>query len=171
MNIKISTVKDSNSLPITLQDIKSYLKIESDAEEELLTKLAHTACNIFERYTNISLIVKEYHVVYNALFSYCLKIPITPVREVIEVVSLYPVEGKIKLNPKLYELQGQSLILKQSIYHDSLLVHFSAGFTAGEIPHDIHNLLLDHIAFLYENRGTNQQYDFKHYQPFLEYRL
>lgn len=56
--MKISIITESAELPVTLAEVKAYLKVDSTADDDMLNELINTAVNMVETYLHCFIITK-----------------------------------------------------------------------------------------------------------------
>ncbi|MBR7653044.1 hypothetical protein HED50_08985 [Ochrobactrum oryzae] len=149
--------------PVTIADVRAFLRISTESEDDVLHRLIATAREIIEAETGLSLIDQTWRLRVDrwprsgrlALFKY-------PVKAVTSVVA-YRVDGTaICFSPEEFVLhhnrRPQRLYMAQ--YPDAaqfigLEVDFLAGFgeSGVEVPDALKHAILTLVAHLYESRA------------------
>jgi uncharacterized phiE125 gp8 family phage protein len=159
----IVTVAPASS-PLTLDEIKTHLKISGSAEDTYLTLLLDAVVDFFEKYTKRNLITRTYET-YRDTFDNDLEIRQSPsvsvskieylVSDVLTTLST-DVYFLLVSNtfPRLSLKAGQEWPTGMDDREQAVKITFTAGYgAASDVPEDIKVALLQHIAALYENRG------------------
>ncbi|MFI4983864.1 MAG: hypothetical protein ACHP6I_01550 [Rickettsiales bacterium] len=172
LNSKHRTGEPLN-LPISLESAKLYLKISHKLEDALIVGLIKSTTNTFELYTGIALINQEWQIGYRQFSTLNLSLPIKPIQEIINI-TLQDVKGRfIKFNGHHYHLEANELSFLVFPCSYIVKIHLKAGFGKNEttIPEDIKAALLNHIAYLYENRGNYRDQNTKIFEQFKGVRV
>jgi uncharacterized phiE125 gp8 family phage protein len=153
------------SEPITTQEAKDWLKVDTDVEDAIIAGLIKSARIYAEKYTGRALFaqtVKQYYDYWPA--KGCIELSLPPVQSVEEItyidsngdtqtldaadytVDLVSRPARVCINPdKSWPVLGD--------YPNAVTVEYEAGAaTTAEIPDTIKTGMLLLIAFLYENR-------------------
>lgn len=166
------------NLPLTLEEVEAHLKIPADSEDTYLTFLIEATRDFFEKYTNRTLINTTYKAFLDdfpgniAYYStcYCCHDDNILIRKSkvssISSIKYYIDDVLTTWNSSNYYFTDSNLypvvlLEEDGSYPDvddrrqAIEIIFIAGYGATEasIPDDIKMALLNHIAFLYENRG------------------
>ncbi len=167
----LSRVSTPSILPITLEDIKNFLRISYEEDNELLNDLCRAVTYKFENYTKIALMFQQWRVTYGSNSLNRLKLPIRPARE---VLKLEVVDSKISrtIDPQYYDLEEDSVRVTIFPNYSRLRIIYLAGIAerSEHVPSDIKVSLLDHVAYLYDNRGTGMADKFS-LQRYDEFRV
>lgn len=163
------------SLPISLKEVKDYLKISHSEEDELLNEMIKTASIRFEKYTSQALLMQTWQVTYRQCARVSLTLPISPAQEIVQI-KLTSLTGHLTTFDKsCYELDTKMNELVFDIYPYSYLlrIEFKAGYgtKAEDIPTDIKSAILSHLAHAYEHRGVDIDHLFSAYDEFKTYKL
>lgn len=172
LNSKRKT-REPVGLPITLESAKVFLKISNNIEDNLIKDLIKSTANTFEIYTGIALLNQEWHVSYRQFSTLNLSLPVKPVQEILSI-KLYDINGNFSAyNRNYYTHEANELTF--SIFPCSYLVKidFKAGFGESEaaIPEDIKSVLINHVAYQYENRGSSRNQNTKIFEQFRGIKL
>lgn len=149
--------------PVTIADVRAFLRISTDGEDDILRRLIAAAREIIEAETGLSLIDQTWRLRVDrwprsgrlALFKY-------PVKMVTTVVAYRPDGTAISFSPEEFVLhhsrRPQRLYMAQ--YPDAaefvgLEVDFVAGFgeSGVEVPDALKQAILTLVAHLYESRA------------------
>lgn len=149
------------TLPITLKRVKSYLKVETDEDNDLLSDMITTVVDFAERYTGRDLRPKTWKLIYDVFTDRtCLR-----KSEVVTIISVqYLVDGALVTiaNSVYYLKKGHAfseVLLQDGKVWPIDLDEVEAGIEIvfiTKIPRYIEQYklgVLEHLAFLYQNRG------------------
>lgn len=153
--------------PISVAEAKLFLRIDDDAENEVIAALITTARLHVERLTRRIVIEQTWRFYLDDLPESCLvELGIGPVRDVLQVIA-YDREGEpTMVSPEDYvvDLTGVPARIKFRSTARSLStrelngyeIDFIAGFgpTTLQVPHDLRQAILLLVAHWYENRSA-----------------
>jgi len=160
----LNRLEKPSYLPITVKEAKLYLKIDHDIEDLLIEDMIKAAVNSFEDVTATALIPQVWKVIYKDIDRNIIDIPIKPVANILNISTINSNHQISKITN--YTLINNSLFFNISFPSQILIIEFQAGTEINFIPENIKLSLLEHIAFLYENRGENNQFDLNIYSKF-----
>jgi len=126
---------------ITLTEIKEYLRLEHDKEDNLLLSAAQAAIDIIQKYTGLSLYLEQKTLYIPSLCSCKIALPFTPVTEIKE----------IKINHrsiKEYNLSYETITLPLWAMGQKIEIIYEIGYR--ECPADLKMIILAYIANIYE---------------------
>lgn len=167
-------VKPSN-LPLILKEVKDYLRITYDNDDQMLNQMISSASLAFQNYTSQALIYQTWEVTYRQLGKISINLPIRPLVDVVKIelisntgeYSLYPIEN-IDIDRFATEIIFN---IYPNAYSLKIVYIAGYGFSADDIPPDIKIALLSHIAHMYEIRSIVSDYKYKIYDEFKTMRL
>lgn len=161
--------------PVSLVEVKLFLRIEHDAEDALLATLIRAAREAAEAILNTSFIHQQWEWVMAALPCAELTFPMAPVVSVSEVASRDDAGNWNVVAASAYTLVGSRVLLRHNIATNAALrVRYQAGISASafDIPAVIKHALLEHVTRLYETRGLDEVTDISGiYAPLREVRV
>lgn len=193
-------IKNSKKEPLTLSEVKEYLRVYDDTEDALISQLIKTARQWVESYTGSSLLEQtwELHVFpknppSSSLLSLVrpsssppsIRLPQGPILSVEKLYFQRGLGPPLLLEDSEYEIQqtqGHCFIYPHLSYwygFSPLRIRYTAGYgkRKKEIPSPLRQALFIQIANLYENRGddpTSQTISplfFQLLQPYRFYNL
>lgn len=134
------------------------MRIEHAAEDALLTTLIRAAREAAEHLLNISFITQTWQYVVTNAATTCVSLPFGPV---IAVTQLHMREREdadwSMVSSDAYHLRGDvlHLVSTASVTLD-MRITYTAGFSgdAQDVPAQLCYALLQHVAMLYESRGS-----------------
>jgi len=171
----IRCVKENLEIPISLDLVKTHLKITNSNEDELLIAIIRASVKIFEGYTARSLLNKEWCAIFKNLNKFNITLPTRTVNKIIEITLIDENNNTTVFNEKHYFLEENSSELNLRIipYAKILKINYLAGYgdSHQDVPHEIVTSILQHIAFQYENRESGEVFNLKNYDQFRKMRI
>lgn len=155
---------DSASEPLTLSEVKTYLRIDTTDYDNILTPLIRTARNLAENYTGRDFINKTWEL-YLDCFKNGLEIQKTKLQSITSIQYLLNNVLATFDSSKYYFTKSQNysqIYLKEGEYfpnHDNIKQAIKItlvsgyGSSSSDIPQGLKTALLQHIAYLFENAG------------------
>lgn len=156
------------TLPVTLVQVREQLK-DPDDSDTYLTLLINSAADFFERYTNQILVNTRFRT-FRDFFTTAIELRRARLQSL--DVFTYLVDGVATTVPVADFYTTQESVYGRIIFNNfesipqdkddrlqSVTIDFTAGFGINEtfIPPDIQLALLQHIAWLNENRGDCEE--------------
>lgn len=149
--------------PVTMGDVRSFLRLAENGEEETLTRLIKTAREMLEQRCGMALIEQCWSLqLHNWPVSDRIALYKYPLRSVDRIYSQGWDGGNVELNPADWQLNSINRPARITINRPqninparSLTVEFTAGFgsEAQDVPKAVQQAMLTLIAHLYEFRG------------------
>jgi len=141
---------------LTLAEVKLYLRVDGTAEDAFITELIDAATEMFECYTRCSLLTQTWQQAYDEYMPCKVALSRGPV-QAINQVRVVAQDGTITIIPNTdYTLNAGNEFLNTSseICGHIVQVEYVAGFggSTTDIPADIKQGLLSHIALMFEER-------------------
>lgn len=151
--------------PITLADAKTFMRIESSDEDDLIGDLIAAAIDHIEAETGLALLTQGWRLCRDAWpADRIVRLHRTPVQQ-IDSVTVYDADGVAS------DLDVSGAVLdahaRPARFHidavatpgqaiNGIEIDFTAGFgdTAAEVPEALRRALLVHVAHMYEFRGA-----------------
>lgn len=141
--------------PLSLAEVKLFLRIEHDAENVLATLMQAARESTAERLLNISCITQTWHYVTARCASGMMPLPYGPVTSIslVEMREPRTMRGRCLIPAIISCVMGRCITA--NAFAD-MRITYVAGISndAEHIPADIRYALLQHIAVLYEARGS-----------------
>lgn len=163
-NFPYEITVEVDALAVSLANAKAHLRIEDSSEDAFITCLIGTASLFFEAFTKQTLITKTYKT-YRTVWD-IFQLRRCPLQS-IESIKYYDEDGVLQTLDS-----GDYYIIKDNFFGrvgfdedfespslrnrgQQIEIEFKAGFGDDDtgIPKDIQQALLEHIAFMYANRG------------------
>lgn len=161
----ITLVTGAAALAVSLDDVKTHLKISGSSEDTYLTQLIQAATEAAEKYTKRDFITKTYKQVQDVFFD-TNAVRKSPNVAVLNIKYYDTDNVQQTLSPSLYWAANYSqqlvIFAVDTSYWPSTYsrpqaveINFTAGYGAAStnVPAGIRQALLMIVALLYENRG------------------
>lgn len=147
-------VTPAASEPLTLAEIKLFLRVDGSEEDSLLNTLTTVAREMAEKYLGRVLITQSWQMSQVYIAGQSVSLVPTPVQSVTQVaVELNGVETVLDAGDYELTLPGNMLKLKTAPVADKIIIDFTAGYgDAEDIPAPIRQGILHCINYLYHHR-------------------
>jgi uncharacterized phiE125 gp8 family phage protein len=143
--------------PVTLDEVKTYLRVDTHQENPLLEQLIKSARRMIEDYTGRALITQVHRVISSLDVQGCLTLPMAPFQELADLPEL--IEGKRVekiCNYRLDKTRPQARVFINHRLADEINVQIDYrcgyGDKADSVPDPLRQGILLLVADLYENR-------------------
>lgn len=144
--------------PVTLAEVKSYLRLnDADAQDALITDLIITARLIAEEHTDKSLITQSWRISYDDAAPAVVPLPHGPVQAITHVKSIDKAGNETTIDAASYHINSaEHLCFDRAPSAHQIRITYTAGFgdNAEDVPADLRQGMLLHIAHLYEHRDS-----------------
>lgn len=172
MTCRLQRVVPCKQQALDLAEVKAFLKIEHHKEDKLLGDLVRAVAEKCELYTAKALLTQTWQADYRQFAGSFVHLPLSPVQAV-ESVLLFDFYGnQSTLANNLYRLHGDELQLLLPTMATTLRLMLKVGYgTPQDIPISLRMIMLEHVAYLYENRATTQVFPLTKYDAFKVRRL
>ncbi len=156
-NYKLKSKSQINS--ITINEIKTFLKIDGNEEDPLILELIKTAESLAEKYTSRSLLTQTWELI----VSHCdesirrrfIKLNKPPIQKILNF-KIYNSFSERIINSNEYFLDNDELIFHNAeiALNQNLKIEFQSGYgdLPSSIPEPIKHCLKLCVAQFYENR-------------------
>lgn len=143
----------SQNLLLPVADIKEYLKIEHDTEDELLNRLAQTVISSCEKYLGKSLSNHQYLAKYHCLHRN-FQLLYLPIQQIDEVILTERESTRLDTNNYCLSSDQSYLTCLYPTNPEMVLsIRYTSGLsTSVNLADDLKQGLLMHLATIYENR-------------------
>lgn len=150
----INLKTESKELPISLEEVKNFLKVDFEDDDELIAKLIKTATNQCETYIDKTLILKTYIYSIYGLKEESVFLPYPPVISVdkVEVVKTSITREKEEFTDYCFDSVGGIVNFKNK---PASFYRIDITYTAcvDSINDELIQGILIHIARMYEDRS------------------
>ena len=154
----LSTVEEPEFEPVSLEEAKNFLRLDSDIEDSLLAQLIKTARQVAEEYLSKSLITQTLQMQFDYYAPAMVNLMRGPVQEIVTVIMVAQDYTESTLSPSAYYLSAgkRQLVFDAAPMGQVIQVQYIAGYgDAADVPAPVKQGILQHIAAMYENRGQN----------------
>lgn len=148
----------SSTEPLTLSEAKLYLRIDSMAEDTLITNLMTVCREHAEHYLKRAIIDQNWRLELDDYAPKTLRLPMGPIISITSVNVIDSEGGSTTISSDLYNIKtGRDQIEFDTIlYANTIQINYRSGYaTTAEIPASIRHGMLSHLAALYECRGES----------------
>lgn len=141
---------------ITLTKAKQYLRIEHDLDNELIEEMLEIAIIAAENYIGLSLKKSLWKLVFCDDLPNQIKFKNNPVNKIISVNLYNANDERYELNEDdyIFNKVREELLFKRYYFIKKAEVIYEAGYF--ELPLPIKQGVLEHLAKLYDLRGSDQ---------------
>lgn len=144
--------------PLSLSEVKTFLRIDGSDEDSILATLISTARIIAEELTGKALITQSWKLAYDHTLPPCVMLPNRPVQSITSVVSVSDIEASTTISSGTYYLNAsRDTLMFESIPSGRRIeISYVSGYgnAATDVPADIRQAMLVHVATLYEHRDS-----------------
>ena len=153
---------------LSLKGIKKYLRVDSEKDDDLLSKIAIAACERAESFIKIDIlerVIKQ--VVYDFVGSK-LKLHKKPVVKVHRILD--DSGNSISSDTWHFDDERGIVIFDNELNLPSITVEYGSGFTQNNVSQAIKYGLLDHIAHIYDGKATVKEFPASSVDLYLSFR-
>ncbi len=144
--------------PVSLSQAKTFLRIDGSDEDALIADLIKTARIVAEQECAKSFITQSWRISYNHTAPARVALPNGPVQSVSSVSIVDDDGGASVIDAGSYHLDasGMTLVLELGLSGHRIEIEYVAGYgdAAGDVPGDLIQAMLLHVAHLYEQRDS-----------------
>jgi len=145
--------------PVTLTEAKDYLRVDEVDDDTLITNLISAARKSAENYMKRSLITQSWKVAFDDYSPSYIRLPMGAVQSVtsLKIIARDGTETLIDAAKYYLVAAKNRLVVDTPLIGHRVEVIYVAGFgdNASDVPEEIRQGLLNHIAYIYENRGES----------------
>lgn len=141
--------------PVSLADVKAFLRIEDSDEDTLIESFISAARRAAEEYMSRSLAAQQWKLSYDGYPPQSVNLPYGPVNSIVSVDIFQVDETSATLAAQSYYLTpARDMVLFDVIpCGHRVEITYSAGATlASDVPPSIRQGIIGHVAALYEQR-------------------
>jgi uncharacterized phiE125 gp8 family phage protein len=147
--------------PLSVDEVKAYLRIDGNTEDALITSMIKSARTTAEKYMGLSLISQKWKLSFDDICAQEIELPYGPVVG-IDLVKLYDAQNaETTFSTGNYYLTSGNLSIyfREIPSSQRVEIIYSTGFgaSAGAVPELIKQGILAHIAFMYERKFVSNQ--------------
>ncbi len=145
--------------PLSLDEAKLYLRIDSQEEDLLINDLIVSARLTAEQWLKRSLINQSWKLAYDACLPECVGLPMGPVNSVTSVTVVNRDNTTQAVDASTYYLNAahDTIVFQSAVIGFRIEIIYATGYgTASAVPRPIKQGMLSHIAAMYDNRGDTE---------------
>lgn len=145
------------SEPVSLAEAKTFLRIDSADEDALIGDLIKAARIAAEEQTGKSFITQRWQLSYDSCPPAITYLPNGPVQSIHSVKSVNEEGAATNISASSYHLNAlQELVFESVPSGHQVVIEYVAGFgdEATDVPTDLAQAILLHVARLYEHRDA-----------------
>ncbi|CAH58115.1 phage head-tail connector protein [Ehrlichia ruminantium] len=166
------------SLPITLLEVKSFLRVNNNTDDELINNLISIASEYAQWYIEKSLTKQLWQISCSGYIPRKIQLPFNPIIKVnyVKIIHINDIEELIDERYYHVDIVQSHILLHTQNNVNRIEILYEAGYTdTSLIPAQIKHGILHHVAVAYKNReseNTNLLTFIKDiYSPFRELKL
>lgn len=139
---EIQVITDLVSEPVTVQEVKDYLRINNNQENTLIGELITSARERLEGFTGRAFGTKTLKVRYEELNGW-VELPYSPIQSITSVVN----DAGDAVS---YDTKGLEVIQLEAFTSGGCIVEYECGYTT--LPKALKEAILKEVSTAYENR-------------------
>lgn len=154
----LDQIKPPASEPLTLSEAKLALRIDGSAEDAYIISLIKAARQCAEEYLRRSLITQEWQLQYDQYTPGIVYLPKGPIQEIIVAKVISQDWSETTIAPIDYYLNAtkEKLIFAKTPIGMIIQIKYKSGYgDSDDVPLQLKEGMLAHIASMYENRDGN----------------
>ena len=139
--------------PLTLSEVKLFLRVDGTQEDSLLNSLILAARELAEKYIGHMLITQNWQMSQLFICGHNIDLVPRPVQNIDQVAIEYNGVQTV-LDSSAYELNIDNMLeINNNITADKVIIDFTVGYgVAEDVPMPIKQGMLHSIGYLYHNR-------------------
>lgn len=148
------------SEPISLSELKLYLRVSTSAEDTLLNNLITAARIAAEHYLKLSLMPQSWRLSYDDYAPDEIKMRRGPVQSITSVKTFDRSGAATTLSSDVYYLNAAKdvLTIEATLVSHRIEVEYSAGYAdAASVPANIRQGIIQHAGYMYERRAESTE--------------
>ncbi|MCC8371432.1 MAG: head-tail connector protein [Rickettsia endosymbiont of Pseudomimeciton antennatum] len=140
----------------TLVEVKNYMRIEGNYDDDLISSLIDAAIMSAENFTKLMIITRRIEFVCNITNQQNFQLKYQPIKELVKITLTNSSEF-IELGSDQYHLDHERalLCLNKKLENCQLIVEYIVGYDKINIPASIKHGILMHIAEMYDRERQN----------------
>lgn len=157
MNRRIEVLEKSNNQIITLKYAKQYLRVDHDLDDEIIADMINVAIEMAENYIGKKIISSKLRMTIYGKLPFSLKLYYGPVSK-INSIKIFRENESYYLSIDKFHLEedGETLRINRHIISKQAEIEYYNGFDRKDFPASIRQGILEHLARIYDSRGTDQ---------------
>ena len=156
MQQNIEALQSAKPNFITLNSAKKYLRVNHIHDDEMIKDMLDVVCAMAENYIGIKLSVASWKISIHGNLPSRIKLLKAPINK-IESFKIYKNNGEISyLSKDHYDLYENYIWMKRGYITEKSEIIYSVGYKVEELPAPIKQGMLEHLAKIYDMRGSDQ---------------
>lgn len=154
---RVERVSDAAVEPVSRDEAKTFLRLDGTAEDALIDDLIQVARIAAEEQTGKALITQSWRITYDDCAPSVVHLPYGPVQSMTSVKTIAADATETTIAATNYHLNAlQDLVFDAIPSGHQVQINYVAGYgdTASDVPVDIAQGILIHVAHLYEHRDS-----------------
>lgn len=146
----VTIVTDADTEPVTLQEVKDFLKVGYSDDDMLISGMITAARLLLEKQLNISIMPKTLKVTFTHDGCYDYQLPYGPIGDITGAKFKYDPEDTAEITTDSYTIIGNEF--KRFLGAAGWwTLTYAAAYS--EVPDALKQGILKQVAWMYENRG------------------
>lgn len=139
--------QDASAEPVTLLEVKEYMKVDYQEEDFFISSLIKTARRLLEHRYDVGIIEKTMRVVLN---NSCggRDLPGSPINEIVSVAT-----RSATLLSADYEIIGEFHRFVEKPVTDYLVITYKSGYPIDQVPEVFKTAIKAQVLWMFERRG------------------
>lgn len=154
----IERISDPATEPLSLAEVRTFLRIDGADEDSLLDELIATSRMLAEEVTGKSMITQSWKIAYDDCAPAEVMLPYGPVQSITSVKSIDEDGNETVVAATSYHLNAaKDTLVFESVpsgHRVEIVVVTGFGNAATDVPSSIRQGMLVHVANLYEHRDS-----------------
>lgn len=146
----------TGSEPVSLSEAKAQLRVDTTADDTLITALISSARHQIEQFTCVSLVARSVDLVAKLDGSFLFELPYGPITNTPTVTEL-AMYGGTNEPITTFDSYGDFFIQIKPQVCGMYAVSYESGYT--NLPGALKSAVLHQVAYLYEHRGDDEGID------------
>jgi uncharacterized phiE125 gp8 family phage protein len=154
----INLVTDAEAGPLELAEVKNFLRVDESIDDNLIAKLIKTATKQCELYTGKTLITKTYRCSFYNSIEYSVNLLYSPIQSIVSIKTVDAKNNETLIDDASYfaDMAGGILnfnAVPANFYRIDITYIAGFGNVANEVPEDLKQAMLIHIARMYDDKS------------------
>lgn len=154
----INLITDATTDPLTLTEVKNFLRVDISTDDSLITRIIKTAVKQCELYTQKTLITKTYKYSFYTSIRQAVKLLYTPVQSITSIKTVDEENEETVVNSGSYFVDTVGGILNfntvpANFYRIDITYITGYGNSANDVPEELKQAMLIHIARMYDDKN------------------
>lgn len=155
---RLSVITQPASEPLTLSEVKTFLRIDHSNEDTLLNGLIAAVRQCAEAFMRKSILSQTWLLALDDAATSVTPLPMGPVQSITSVIAVNESEVGTTINSSTYHLTAakDAVCFESTPISHRVEIRYIAGFgnAASDVPAAIRHGMLQHVAILYHHRET-----------------